>query len=125
VSKRHPDLVTGEVARAIVAFVSGRSDLDRAEVEPALLTLSAASSIFAALPWAPTAIEADLLEGSRATILESSTSGRSPISRRPARVSWRTSCSLNRAIGKTYALERAQKAARRHRVAPSALRRAR
>ena len=70
VSKPAPDLVTGEVARAIVAFVSGRSDLDRAEVEPALLSLVCRELNFRRLAMGATAIEADLLEGSRATILE-------------------------------------------------------
>jgi hypothetical protein len=70
VAKPTPDLVTGEVARAIVTFVSGCSDLDVAEVEPALLSLVCRELNFRRITMGATAIEADLLEGSRATILE-------------------------------------------------------
>src|SRR5208283_4104454 len=69
VSKPAPGLVTADVARAIVAFVSGRADLESAEVEPALLSLVCRELNFRRIAAGAPAIEAGLLEGSRATIL--------------------------------------------------------
>jgi hypothetical protein len=69
VSMPAPGLVTAEVARAIVAFVSGRSDPDLAEVEPALLSLVCRELNIRRIVTGAPVIEAGLLEGSRSTIL--------------------------------------------------------
>jgi hypothetical protein len=63
------DLVTAEVAEAIVRFVSGAADLARAEVEPSLLSLVCRELNTARLAQGRAEISADLLAGSRDTIL--------------------------------------------------------
>lgn len=63
------DLVTTEVAESIVRFVSGAADLARAEVEPSLLSLVCRELNTARLAQGRAEISADLLAGSRDTIL--------------------------------------------------------
>ena len=64
-----PGLVTEDVARAIVTFVSGRTDLTQAEVEPSLLSLVCRELNHRRQAVGATAIDAALLDGSRETIL--------------------------------------------------------
>ncbi|MDX2185369.1 MAG: ATP-binding protein [Opitutaceae bacterium] len=69
VLKPAPGVVSEEVARSIVAYVAGRADLDQAEVEPALLSLVCRELNSRRLAKGEAVISADLLEGSRETIL--------------------------------------------------------
>jgi hypothetical protein len=69
VVKPAPGLVPEEVARAIVAFVAGRTDLAQAEVEPALLSLVCRELNHRRLTAGAATIDAALLDGSRETIL--------------------------------------------------------
>ena len=62
-------LVSDEVARAIVRFVAGGAELERAEVEPSLLSLVCRELNNARLAQGRAEISADLLAGSRETIL--------------------------------------------------------
>ncbi len=62
-------LVTREVAEAIVRFVAGGSELANAEIEPSLLSLVCRELNNARLAQGRTEISADLLAGSRDTIL--------------------------------------------------------
>lgn len=62
-------LVSLEVARAIVLFVSGATDIAHAEVEPPLLSLVCRELNEARLAQGHATISADLLAGSRDTIL--------------------------------------------------------
>ena len=62
-------LVTADVARSIVLFVSGATDLAHAEVEPPLLSLVSRELNEARLAQGRGEISADLLAGSRDTIL--------------------------------------------------------
>jgi tetratricopeptide (TPR) repeat protein len=62
-------LVSSEVAAAIVRFVSGGGDLEHAEVEPSLLSLVCRELNNTRLAQRRTEISADLLAGSRDTIL--------------------------------------------------------
>jgi tetratricopeptide (TPR) repeat protein len=62
-------LVTAEVAEAIVRFISGAADLARAEVEPSLLSLVCRELNTTRLSQGRAEISADLLAGSRDTIL--------------------------------------------------------
>jgi len=64
-----PHLVTETVAEAIVRFVAGASDLSVAEVEPSLLSLICRELNNARLSRGQAEISADLLAGSRDTIL--------------------------------------------------------
>jgi hypothetical protein len=63
------ELVSDEVARQIVRFVSGAHDLAAAEVEPSLLSLVCRELNEMRISRGEPAISADLLEGSRETIL--------------------------------------------------------
>ncbi len=65
-----PGLVTEEVAAQIVRFVAGGTDVARAEVEPSLLSLVCRELNSARLERNQPAITADLLAGSRDTILQ-------------------------------------------------------
>ncbi len=65
-----PQLVSEEVAGQVVRFVSGGTDLSRAEVEPSLLSLVCRELNNARLARHQPTITADLLEGSRETILQ-------------------------------------------------------
>jgi tetratricopeptide (TPR) repeat protein len=65
-----PGLVTEEVAAQIVRFVAGGTDVARAEVEPSLLSLVCRELNSARLERNQPAITADLLAGSRETILQ-------------------------------------------------------
>jgi hypothetical protein len=62
-------LVGEEVARAIVRFVAGGAELERAEIEPSLLSLVCSELNEARLARGASEISADLLAGSRDTIL--------------------------------------------------------
>ena len=62
-------LVNEEVARAIVRFVAGGAELERAEVEPSLLSLVCRELNTARIAQGRAEISADLLAGSRDTIL--------------------------------------------------------
>ena len=62
-------LVTQEVAEAIVRFVAGGSELANAEIEPSLLSLVCRELNNARLAQGRTEISADLLAGSRDSIL--------------------------------------------------------
>lgn len=62
-------LVSAEVARAIVGFVAGGADLARAEVEPSLLSLVCRELNRTRVAQGRPEISADLLAGSRDTIL--------------------------------------------------------
>jgi hypothetical protein len=62
-------LVNAEVATAIVRFVAGGADLERAEVEPSLLSLVCRELNNTRLARGQATISADLLAGSRDTIL--------------------------------------------------------
>lgn len=62
-------LVSADVAAAIVRFVSGGGDLEHAEVEPSLLSLVCRELNNTRLAQRGTEISADLLAGSRETIL--------------------------------------------------------
>jgi hypothetical protein len=62
-------LVSGEVAESIVRFVAGGSELANAEVEPALLSLVCRELNTVRLAQGRDEISADLLAGSRDTIL--------------------------------------------------------
>ena len=64
-----PHLVSEAVAEAIVRFVAGASDLAVAEVEPSLLSLICRELNNTRLAQGHAEISADLLAGSRATIL--------------------------------------------------------
>jgi hypothetical protein len=69
VMKPAPGLVPEDVARAIVAFVAGRTDTAAAEVEPALLSLVCRELNSRRLSLGARTIDTALLEGSRETIL--------------------------------------------------------
>lgn len=62
-------LVSAEVAAAIVRFVAGGAELERAEVEPSLLSLICRELNTARQAGGHATISADLLAGSRETIL--------------------------------------------------------
>ncbi|MGH8162058.1 MAG: WD40 repeat domain-containing protein, partial [Gammaproteobacteria bacterium] len=62
-------LVTQEVAEAIVRFVAGGSELANAEIEPSLLSLVCRELNTARQAQGKSEISADLLAGSRDTIL--------------------------------------------------------
>ncbi len=64
-----PRLVSEPVAEAIVRFVAGGADLARAEVEPSLLSLICRELNAARVAGGHAEISADLLAGSRETIL--------------------------------------------------------
>jgi tetratricopeptide (TPR) repeat protein len=64
-----PHLVTETVAEAVVRFVAGGTDLARAEVEPSLLSLICRELNNARIAQGHAEISADLLAGSRDTIL--------------------------------------------------------
>jgi tetratricopeptide (TPR) repeat protein len=64
-----PHLVSETVAEAVVRFVAGGADLARAEVEPSLLSLICRELNNARLAKGEAEISADLLAGSRDTIL--------------------------------------------------------
>jgi tetratricopeptide (TPR) repeat protein len=64
-----PHLVTETVAEAVVRFVAGGADLARAEVEPSLLSLICRELNNARIAQGHAEISADLLAGSRDTIL--------------------------------------------------------
>ncbi len=64
-----PHLVTEAVAEAVVRFVAGGTDLARAEVEPSLLSLICRELNNARIAQGHAEISADLLAGSRDTIL--------------------------------------------------------
>jgi hypothetical protein len=64
-----PHLVTEAVAEAVVRFVAGGADLARAEVEPSLLSLICRELNNARIAQGHAEISADLLAGSRDTIL--------------------------------------------------------
>ena len=64
-----PHLVTEAVAEAVVRFVAGGADLARAEVEPSLLSLICRELNNTRLAQGHAEISADLLAGSRDTIL--------------------------------------------------------
>jgi hypothetical protein len=63
------EIVSVEVAEAIVRFVAGAVELDEAEVEPALLSLVCRELNVARLAQGQAQISADVLAGSRDTIL--------------------------------------------------------
>jgi hypothetical protein len=65
-----PSLVSEEVAGQIVQFVAGGTDLARAEVEPSLLSLVCRELNNTRLARGQAEITADLLAGSRETILQ-------------------------------------------------------
>jgi len=69
VTKPGGELVSKEVAEAIVRFVAGGSELVNAEVEPSLLSLICRELNNARIAQKRTEISADLLAGSRDTIL--------------------------------------------------------
>src|SRR5689334_22218848 len=62
-------LVSEEVAESIVRFIAGGSELPNAEVEPSLLSLICRELNNARIAQGRTEISADLLAGSRDTIL--------------------------------------------------------
>ncbi len=62
-------LVSDDVARAIVRFIAGGAELERAEVEPSLLSLVCRELNHTRLAQGRAEISADLLAGSRDTIL--------------------------------------------------------
>ena len=64
-----PHLVSEAVAEAVVRFVAGGADLARAEVEPSLLSLICRELNNTRLAQGHAEISADLLAGSRDTIL--------------------------------------------------------
>ncbi|HVU31992.1 MAG TPA: hypothetical protein VHE61_01060 [Opitutaceae bacterium] len=64
-----PQLVSETVAEAVVRFVAGGADLAHAEVEPSLLSLICRELNEARIERGQAEISADLLAGSRATIL--------------------------------------------------------
>jgi hypothetical protein len=64
-----PHLVSGAVAEAVVRFVAGGADLARAEVEPSLLSLICRELNNTRIAQGHAEISADLLAGSRDTIL--------------------------------------------------------
>jgi len=64
-----PHLVSEAVAEAVVRFVAGGADLSRAEVEPSLLSLICRELNDARIERGDPEISADLLAGSRDTIL--------------------------------------------------------
>jgi hypothetical protein len=64
-----PHLVSEAVAESVVRFVAGGTDLSRAEVEPSLLSLICRELNDARLALGHAEISADLLAGSRDTIL--------------------------------------------------------
>ncbi len=65
-----PSLVSDDVATQIVRYISGGTDLTRAEVEPSLLSLVCRELNNARLARRQATITADLLAGSRDTILQ-------------------------------------------------------
>ncbi|MDX2185368.1 MAG: hypothetical protein SFV32_00405 [Opitutaceae bacterium] len=69
VLKPAPGVVSEDVARSIVAYVAGRTNLSDAEVEPALLSLVCRELNTRRLAKGEAVISADLLEGSRDMIL--------------------------------------------------------